>query len=74
LDKLEAIAKENKGHLALGKTTWADLWFTAVLDYLNFMNGKNLIVNYPYLTKVVENTLAIDNIKKWIAKRPHTQG
>jgi prostaglandin-H2 D-isomerase / glutathione transferase len=74
LDRLEAIAKANNGHLALGKTTWADLWFTAVLDYLNFMNESNLIANYPNLTKVVQNTLAIDSIKKWVAKRPQTQG
>jgi glutathione S-transferase len=58
--------------LALGKTTWADLWFTAVLDYLNYRNERSLIANYPHLTKVVQKTLAIDSIKKWIAKRPKT--
>jgi prostaglandin-H2 D-isomerase / glutathione transferase len=74
LDGLETIAKENNGHLALGKTTWADLWFTAVLDYLNWMNGSNVTDGYPNLQKVVDNTLEIESIKKWIAKRPVTIG
>lgn len=74
LDRLEAIAKQNNGHLALGKTTWADLWFTAVLDYLTFLTEPELIESYPSLKKVVENTLALESIKKWVAKRPQTQG
>ena len=75
LGQLERLAKENNGHLALGgQTTWADLWFTAVLDYMNFMVKGNLIEGYPYLKKVVENTLANEGIKKWVEKRPHTDG
>lgn len=74
LDKFEAIAKINNGHLALGKLTWADLWFAGVVDYLSWKAGRNLTDNHPNLKKVVDNTLAIDSIKKWVAKRPHTEG
>jgi glutathione S-transferase len=72
LTKLDDIAKNNNGHLALKRTTWADLYFTALSDYMNFMAKQNLTANYPNLKKVTENVNAIDNIKKWIAKRPKT--
>jgi prostaglandin-H2 D-isomerase / glutathione transferase len=74
LKSLEAIAKENNGHLALKKLTWADLWFTGVLDYLKKMNERDILEGYPNLQKVVDNTLAIESIKKWVEIRPITSG
>jgi len=73
LEKLDAIAKENKGYFALGKLTWADIFFTAVLDYMNYMSKKDLTANHPHLKQVVDNVLAIESIKKWVAKRPETE-
>jgi glutathione S-transferase len=72
LEKLDSLAQQNNGHFALGKLTWADFYFTAVLDYLNYMAKKNLVDGYPNLQKVVDNVLALDSIKAWIAKRPQT--
>jgi prostaglandin-H2 D-isomerase / glutathione transferase len=53
--------------------TWADFYFTAVLDYLNFMAKQDLTANYPNLKKVTENVLSIESIKNWVAKRPVTE-
>jgi prostaglandin-H2 D-isomerase / glutathione transferase len=72
LEKLDSLALQNNGHFALGKLTWADFYFAAVLDYLNYMAKKNLIDGYSNLQKVVDNVLALDSIKAWIAKRPQT--
>lgn len=52
--------------------TWADVYFTAVLDYLNYMAKQDLTANHPNLKQVVENVLNVEGIKNWIAKRPKT--
>lgn len=70
LEKLEAMA--DGGHFALGKLTWADLYFVGILDYLNFMAKKDLTENRQNLTKVKETVLGLEGIKNWVAKRPQT--
>lgn len=72
LEKLDEIAKENNGHLALKRLTWADLYFTGVRDYMNFMAKQDVTAKHANLRKVVDNVTALDSIKKWIAKRPKT--
>ena len=49
LTKLNVIAKENNGHLVLGKPTWADVYFAGILDYLNYLTKTNLLENFPNL-------------------------
>lgn len=71
LEKLEKIAKDNDGHLALKRLTWADVFFTAHSEYMNFMMKEDLTANNPNLKKVTENVYALEGIKKWLAKRPH---
>lgn len=73
LEKLDSIAQQNNGYFALGKLTWADMYFTAVLDYLNYMAKRNLTEGYPNLQKVVDNVLSVDAIKKWVETRPKTE-
>ncbi|XP_055705974.1 glutathione S-transferase [Phlebotomus papatasi] len=73
LEKLDAIARENKGHFALGKLTWADLYFAGILDYLNYMTKTDLTEKYPNLKAVVDNVLGIESIKAWVEKRPVTE-
>jgi len=73
LEKLDDIAKDNNGHLALGKLTWADFYFTAILDYLNFLTKQDLIANHENLKAVVNNVLEQESIKTWIEKRPKTE-
>lgn len=72
LNKLESIAKENNGHFALKKFTWADVYFTGMVNYLSVMVGSDLTKDHPNLRKVVENTESAPGIKEWIEKRPKT--
>lgn len=72
LAKLEEMAKANNGHLALERRTWADLYFAGSYEYLSFASQVNLIEKQPNLKKVVDNVLAIESIKNWVAKRPKT--
>ncbi|XP_018334284.1 glutathione S-transferase [Agrilus planipennis] len=73
LERLDAIAKQNNGHLACGKLTWADIILAAWLDYLNYMISGNLLEKYANLQSVVNNVLSIPQIKAWIEKRPHSE-
>lgn len=73
LTKLNVIAKENNGHLVLGKTTWADVYFAGILDYLNYLTKINLLENFPNLQECVNKVLENENIKAYIAKRPITE-
>lgn len=73
LEKLEATTKDNEGHLALGKLTWADVYLAGILDYLNYMCKKDILEGYPGLKALVESIQAIDSIKAWIEKRPVTE-
>lgn len=72
LKKLEALVDENNGYFALGRLTWADIFFTAILDYLNYMAKMDLLENYPKLKKLTETVFALDGIKQWVEKRPKT--
>lgn len=72
LNKLETIAKQNNGHFALQKFTWADVYFTGMINYLGVMVGSDLTKNYPNLRRVVEYTESTPGIKQWIEKRPKT--
>jgi prostaglandin-H2 D-isomerase / glutathione transferase len=73
LEKFDSMLAANNGYFALGKLTWADIYFVGVLDYLNYMAKKDLTENYPNLKKIVETVLAQEGIKKWIEKRPQTE-
>ncbi|XP_050501693.1 glutathione S-transferase-like isoform X2 [Diabrotica virgifera virgifera] len=73
LEKLEAQVQKNNGYLATGKLTWADLFFVALLQYFQFMLGKDLVENSPNLKKLKEKVLALPNIKAWVEKRPETK-
>ncbi|KAJ8949991.1 hypothetical protein NQ318_002401 [Aromia moschata] len=70
LEKLDAVAKKNNGYLAVGRLTWADLFFVGILDYLNTMGKRDLLADYPNLQTVKKNVLEIPNIKAWVEKHP----
>uniref|UniRef100_A0A1Y1JWD1 glutathione transferase n=1 Tax=Photinus pyralis TaxID=7054 RepID=A0A1Y1JWD1_PHOPY len=72
MERIEAIAKKNNCHLAAGKLTWADVYFVASLDALNFLSGTNLIADCPSLQVMQRNVLNLPGIKEWVAKRPVT--
>uniref|UniRef100_A0A182FM24 glutathione transferase n=2 Tax=Anopheles albimanus TaxID=7167 RepID=A0A182FM24_ANOAL len=73
LEKLDDIARENGGYLANSKLSWADVYFAAILDYLNYMTKTDLVANHPNLAKVVDNVTSIESIRNWIDKRPKTE-
>ncbi|XP_074037126.1 glutathione S-transferase [Leptinotarsa decemlineata] len=72
LKKLDEQAQKNKGFLACGRLSWADLFFAAMLPYLNNMAKKDITGDYPNLRAVNEHVLALPAIKAWVEKRPKT--
>ncbi|KAK7864595.1 hypothetical protein R5R35_003186 [Gryllus longicercus] len=73
MPKFEELAKKNSGYFVNGKLTWADVYFVAILDYLNFMVGKDLVEEYPTLRALRTTVLELPGIKEWVAKRPVTE-
>ncbi|XP_046686705.1 glutathione S-transferase-like [Homalodisca vitripennis] len=60
LSRLESQVKENNGFLANGKLSWADVYFAALSDYLNWMNGsKEILVGYPNLQSLKTKIFAL---------------
>lgn len=59
--------------LIVQQTTWADIYFAGIIDYLNYLTKIDLLENFPGLRQVVDNVLNNDNIKAYIAKRPVTE-
>ncbi|KAF0773648.1 glutathione S-transferase-like [Aphis craccivora] len=70
MDKFEKSIEENNGYFVNGKLTWADLFFVAILDYLNFMAKIDLLEGRPNLKALKEKVLEVPQIKAWVAKRP----
>lgn len=68
--RLDNMAKENNGHLALGCLTWADIYFVGLLDFLDTMAGIDITEGYPNLQAVKNNVMIIPDIKEWIDTRP----
>lgn len=54
----------------LFQLSWADLFFVAILDYLNFMVKIDLLEGRPKLQGLKEQVLAVPQIKTWVEKRP----
>lgn len=52
--------------------SWADLFFVAMLDLLNYMAKIDLLENRPKLQALKKQVLALPQIKSWINKRPKT--
>lgn len=70
LKKLDEMAKNNNGYLALKRLTWVDLYFTAIQEYMSIQANFNLVEKHANLKKVVDNVMAIESVKKWVEKRP----
>jgi len=70
MDKFESIVGENNGYFVNGKLSWADLFFVAILDYLNYMSKIDVLEGRPKLKVLKEQVEAVPQIKAWIEKRP----
>ncbi|XP_015589496.1 glutathione S-transferase [Cephus cinctus] len=73
LERLDAQVKKNGGYFVGGSLTWADIYFVAILDYLNFMATYDLVEKYPNLKQLKDKVLAIPSIKAWVDKRPDSE-
>jgi len=73
LGRLDKIAKENNGHLACKRLTWADLHFTAMCETMNFFFGSDdIFANTANLQAVIKNVKDLPAIKAWLESRPKT--
>lgn len=66
----DKLAETNNGYLAVNRLTWADLFFTACTKYFSGFAEVDILENAPNLRKVVENVMKIENIKRWVERRP----
>lgn len=72
LERLDAQVQKNGGYFVGGKLSWADLTFVALLDYLNYMMGHDIIEKYENLKQLKQKVLDLPAIKKWVEKRPQS--
>ncbi|RZC32435.1 GST N domain containing protein [Asbolus verrucosus] len=73
LTRLDAIVQKNKGHLALGRLTWVDLYFAcSVPNYTSFVRN-DILSKYPNLKTLQNKVYAISVIKSWIETCPKTE-
>jgi len=70
LKKLEERATINKGYLAIGKLSWADFYFVALVDYLCVIARQDILAANPNLASVKANVLALPEIQAWYEKSP----
>ncbi|RZC36261.1 GST N domain containing protein [Asbolus verrucosus] len=73
LTRLDAIVQKNKGHLALGRLTWADLYFSSSVPSYTSFAESDVISKYPNLKALQDKVYAIPAIKTWIATRAKTE-
>jgi glutathione S-transferase len=73
MGRFDALVEKNNGHLALGRLTWADLYFTSFSPSLVSFTGEDAFAKYPNLQALIDKVNAIPAIKKWIAERPKTE-
>ncbi|KRT81981.1 Glutathione S-transferase [Oryctes borbonicus] len=72
MQRLENIAQENSGYLAVRKLTWADFFFAAIIDLMSYFSGMDLLKDRPYLQTIKNKVDNLPAIKKWIDVRPKT--
>ncbi|KAI5739007.1 hypothetical protein M8J77_013774 [Diaphorina citri] len=73
LSKLNKMAKENEGFLVKRKEmTWADIYFTAVFDYIQELLKTDLSARIPHLMEVPKHVLMIPKMRRWWDSRPRS--
>ncbi|KAJ8664899.1 hypothetical protein QAD02_006561 [Eretmocerus hayati] len=73
IQRLDEQVKKNGGYFVGGKLSWADLVFVALLDYLNYIAGYDIIAEAHNLKSLKEKILTEPKIAAWVAKRPDTE-
>jgi glutathione S-transferase len=72
LSRFDAIVKKNNGYLAVGRLTWADLYFASMIPCFDMFSGGDTFAKYPNLKALQNKINALPAIKKWIDQRPQT--
>ncbi|XP_014228121.1 glutathione S-transferase-like [Trichogramma pretiosum] len=72
LNKFEERAKKNGGYFVGSKLTWADIHFTCMIELVSTVLKRDLLLNYPTLTKLYDNVRSHPKLKDYIQKRPKT--
>ncbi|KAG8283970.1 hypothetical protein J6590_003661 [Homalodisca vitripennis] len=70
MKKLDDHVAKNNGYLANGKFSWADLYYGALSDCLNYLLGTEITDGYPNMKALKEKIFALPAIKAWVDKRP----
>lgn len=73
LTRMNEQVKQNNGYFVNGKLSWADMTFVALLEYLDFMMGEEIVEKYEYLQQLKQTVLDLPAIKNWIEKRPASE-
>lgn len=58
--------------ICLHQLTWADLYLSGILDYINYMSKTNLLEKYDGLQGLVNSVNELEPIKAWLERRPVT--
>jgi glutathione S-transferase len=70
LGRFEKFTQKNNGYFALGRLTWADLFFVSLLKNVEQIAGVDVLKNHPNLLNLKKKVLELPGIKKWVEKRP----
>lgn len=70
LGKMNTVAEPEKGYLCLGRLTWADLYFVALLDYMVGVMEMDILEHFPHLQNLRSSVSALPQIQDWLRKRP----
>ncbi|XP_050302190.1 glutathione S-transferase-like [Anthonomus grandis grandis] len=78
LSKFDEWAKKYNGYLAVGKLTWVDLYFIAIIDFLDeflpgFIGKPSLLTGYSNLEALKNTVTGLPQIKKWLETRPKSE-
>nr|AAC34097.1 glutathione transferase [Platynota idaeusalis] len=71
LGRLDAMIKENNGHIACGKLTWGDFVFAGMYPYLKYMLQRpDLDSEYPSFKKLEETVYSLPKVKAFADSAP----
>jgi glutathione S-transferase len=55
------------------RLTWADLYFTGMVNYLNYMSQQDILKDHENLRKVFDDTSELPGVKEWMETRPFSE-
>ncbi|XP_046392670.1 glutathione S-transferase-like [Ischnura elegans] len=72
LSRFETLVNTNGGFFVGAQLTWSDLYFAAILCFMESLLQRNLLDGYPTLESLRTKVNNLDGVKEWIASRPKT--